>query len=61
MGFQEDIIQQLYELIKHNHGYEDDWGMVIEQLNEDITNGEDSSLSKNSSKNLRDGGYQPMN
>ena len=30
VGFQEDIIQQLYELIKYNHGYEDDWGMVIE-------------------------------
>ena len=35
IGYQEDIIQELYDIVKERHGYEEDWGLVLDQ---EITN-----------------------
>jgi len=33
VGFQEKIIKELYENQRERHGYEEDWGLVIMEMN----------------------------
>lgn len=37
IGHQEQIIKELYQNAKERHGYEDDWGLVVTRLNEEIS------------------------
>ena len=45
VGYQEQIIQELYEIAKDRHGYEDDWGLVVQKINSEL------NVSDNSNKN----------
>ena len=37
VGYQEKIIKELYENQRERHGYEEDWGLVVTNLNNEIT------------------------
>ena len=53
IGYQEQIIKELYLNAKERHGMEDDWGLVVKKLNSEIAS-EGPSTSSNSSSNSND-------
>lgn len=52
LGFQDQIIEELYKNQKERHGYEEDWGIVVLDHGKDIPEDveEDNDLSSNSKK-----------
>lgn len=36
IGYQEQIFRELYENQRQRHGFEEDWGLVIEEMNKEI-------------------------
>ena len=49
VGYQEQIIKELYLNAKERHGMEDDWGLVVKKLNSELE--EDPSSSRTSDSN----------
>lgn len=49
IGYQEEIIKELYQNAKERHGYEEDWGLIVMKLNSDLT--DSSSDLKGSGNN----------
>lgn len=37
IGYQEQMIRELYQNEKERHGYEEDWGLVIQKMNKEFT------------------------
>ena len=40
IGYQDRIVKELYLNAKERHGYEDDWGMVVQRLNSELETNE---------------------
>lgn len=53
LGFQEQIIDELYKNQKERHGYEEDWGLVVLKMNTEIKEEEETSSEVSQSPKKR--------